>query len=41
MQNEIGVIVEQGFVAGLGLGYNPVDLNNNKDSESCDNEQAE
>ena len=40
MQNDIGVIVEQGFVAGTGLGYNPVDLNNKK-NESCNNEQAE
>ena len=41
MQNDVGVIVEQGFVAGTGLGYNPVDLNNNKKNESCNNEQAE
>ena len=41
MQNDVGVIVEQGFVAGTGLGYNPVDLNNNKINESCNNEQAE
>ena len=42
MQNDnIGVIVEQGFVAGLGLGYNPVELNNDKKNESCENEQAE
>ena len=40
--NEVGIIVEQGFVAGLGLGYNPVNLNNNdKKNESCENEQAE
>lgn len=36
--NDIGVITEQGFVAGSGLGFNPVnetDLNpsNKKDKE--------
>ena len=41
MQNDIGVIVEQGFVAGDGLGYNPVNLNNDKKNESCENKQAE
>ena len=29
----IGVIVEQGFVAGQGLGYNPVNINNNSDDD--------
>lgn len=34
--NNIGVITEQGFVAGEGLGFEPVkeeDLNNNNPSE--------
>ena len=28
----VGVIVEQGFVAGQGLGFNTVDLNENKNN---------
>lgn len=26
---EVGVITEQGFVAGMGLGYTPTNLGNN------------
>lgn len=30
----IGIITEQGFVAGQGLGFNPVNLNETKDEEN-------
>lgn len=29
---EVGVITEQGFVAGMGLGYTPTNLNNKTDN---------
>lgn len=41
MQNNVGVITEQGFVAGQGLGFNPVNLNENKKDDNSENEQAE
>ena len=41
-KKEIGVITEQGFVAGQGLGFNPVNLNENKKkpSETEDKKQS-
>ena len=41
MQNNVGVITEQGFVAGQGLGFNPVNLNEHKKDDNSKNEQAE
>lgn len=38
---EIGVITEQGFVAGLGLGYTPTNLgkDDKKDKDNNDKEK--
>lgn len=33
-KEQIGIITEQGFVAGQGLGFNPVNLNENKNKTS-------
>ena len=37
-ENEIGIITEQGYVAGQGLGYTPTDLGkkNEPNSEKSD-----
>ena len=39
-KEQIGVITEQGFVAGQGLGFNPVNLNENKPSEKENEKQS-
>ena len=31
---EVGVITEQGFVAGMGLGYTPTNLGNKNESKN-------
>lgn len=38
--NNIGVITEQGFVAGQGLGFNPVKLNEDKKTDKENEEQS-
>ena len=38
-QPQIGVITEQGFVAGQGLGFNPVNLNEDKKTSEDENEE--
>ena len=38
---EVGVITEQGFVAGMGLGYTPTNLSNNNDSKNESNKPNE
>lgn len=38
-EDQIGVIVEQGFVAGNGLGFNPVSINENKKDADNDEEK--
>lgn len=36
---EIGVITEQGFVAGLGLGYTPTNLGKDDDKNKDNKEK--
>lgn len=31
---EVGIITEQGFVAGTGLGYTPTNISSNTDSKN-------
>lgn len=41
MSNPIGVINEQGFVAGMGLGFTPTSLNETKQSDGTNEEKEE